>query len=563
MRRYKQQNNEEPSQLIPSNQYRSRICAAVRYNKDVYRMKSLTKRIALFSLIGGLSTAVAAFQSENRCFRPSSGSRWGVSKSLNQRTVVSRPSTSSTELFMVFDFFKQRSTEGLEQIAKLSESASKGKLGEGLSNAASYTRKTNQAFAEGLAKSRNRFLNNLERLFTGASSEEEMLEELQDVLLQADLGMATAEDIVKEVQSLREISEESAQTLSREDLMSIMRGKLIEILDLRRHDDNDEARSCATDDDIESPMSSAPTAAAIRFAPPEDKIPTVILVMGANGMGKTTTIGKLAYRLRTEGNQTVLMAACDTFRAGAVDQLQLWADRAEVEMYGPNDIEKTPTTIVAGAIKKALKEGYDTVLVDTAGRLSNNWELTEELVNMKLAIQQILSSQTDNNGNVILYEDVPHESLLVLDAAQGRIALDSSRIWNKEVGLTGLILTKLDGSARGGSVVAISRELNLPVKLIGVGEGIDDLRDFEAEKFVDGLLGIGAAGGKASTSEGAILASRLEKLRNERAARVPQVKKKAREPVAAGSSDGSTQRDGLSRRNTGNKRRNRRKKGKQ
>lgn len=173
----------------------------------------------------------------------------------------------------------------------------------------------------------------------------------------------------------------------------------------------------------------------------------------------------------------MLMAACDTFRAGAVDQLQLWADRAEVELYGPNDFEKSPKTIVAGAMKKAREEGYDTVLVDTAGRLSNNWELTEELVDMKSAIQQSLSLHNDKDGKAIPNTDVPHESLLVLDAAQGRMALDSSRIWDKEVGLTGLILTKLDGSARGGSVVAISRELNLPVKLIGVGEGIDDLRD--------------------------------------------------------------------------------------
>merc|ERR1712159_40436 len=111
--------------------------------------------------------------------------------------------------------------------------------------------------------------------------------------------------------------------------------------------------------------------------------------------------------------------------------------------------------------------------------------------------------------------NVPHECLLVLDAAQGRMALDSARVWDKELGLSGLILTKLDGSARGGSVVAVSRELNLPVKLIGVGEGIDDLRDFQPEQFVDGLLGIGAAGGKSSVSEGAVLASRLETLRKE------------------------------------------------
>ncbi|KAL3924048.1 MAG: hypothetical protein SGILL_001279, partial [Bacillariaceae sp.] len=499
---------------------------------------------------------------QSDAFRPSSAP---ARCSRYQHPTYSSSYKSSTELSMVFDFFKQRSEEGLEQLGKLSQSASKGKFGEGLSDLASYTKVTNQAFAEGLAKSRGRFLNNLERLFTGASSEEEMLEELQDVLLQADLGMVTAEDIVQEVQSLRDSSDNKSKMLSREDLMSIMRGKLIETLNVGVGEDAATLEaSVTTDDESASPHSST---AAIRFAAPEDKIPTVLFVLGANGMGKTTTIGKLAHRLRTEGNQTVLMAACDTFRAGAVDQLQQWADRAEVDLYGPNDYEKTPTTIVAGAMTKALEEGYDTVLVDTAGRLSNNWELTDELVSMKKAIQEKLSTETEQDGKIVPNADVPHESLLVLDAAQGRMALDSSRIWNKEVGLSGLILTKLDGSARGGSVVAISRELNLPVKLIGVGEGIDDLRDFEAEKFVDGLLGIGAAGGKdkSSASEGAMLASRLETLRNERAARAPEIKKKVKEPVAAGprsSLEELQQRGAPSGRAAGNKRRARRKKGK-
>ena len=184
----------------------------------------------------------------------------------------------------------------------------------------------------------------------------------------------------------------------------------------------------------------------------------------------------MAHRLRTEGNQTVLLAACDTFRAGAVEQLQLWADRAGVDMFGPSESANSPAAVLYGALDMALSSNtkkYDTVLVDTSGRLSNNDALTAELVKMKKVIQKRLSTSSDGELNL----DVPHESLLVLDAAQGRMALDSARVWNKEVGLTGLILTKLDGSARGGSVVAISRDLNLPVKLIGVGEGIDDLRD--------------------------------------------------------------------------------------
>ena len=173
----------------------------------------------------------------------------------------------------------------------------------------------------------------------------------------------------------------------------------------------------------------------------------------------------------------MLVAACDTFRAGAVEQLQQWADRAEVDLYGPSAAQSSPSAVLYGALDKAITENYDTLLVDTSGRLSNNDALTAELVKMKKVIQKRLSLENNAEGNPVLNADVPHESLLVLDAAQGRMALDSARVWNNEVGLTGLILTKLDGSARGGSVVAVRRDLDLPVKLIGVGEGIEDLRD--------------------------------------------------------------------------------------
>eukprot|EP00978_Attheya_sp_CCMP212_P034050 scaffold140738_cov89-Attheya_sp.AAC.1 len=182
--------------------------------------------------------------------------------------------------------------------------------------------------------------------------------------------------------------------------------------------------------------------------------------MGANGQGKTTSIGKLAHRLRTEGNQTVLVAACDTFRAGAVAQLEQWADRAGVDCFGPSNDATSPSSVCYGAVDKAIQQKYDTLLVDTSGRLSNNEPLTEELKKMKRVIQKRLSvtSTTNPDGKQVpdLNTNVPHETLLrmVLDAAQGRMALDSAKIWHEELGLTGLILTKLDGSARGGSVVA-------------------------------------------------------------------------------------------------------------
>uniref|UniRef100_A0A7S2YDY5 CW-type domain-containing protein n=1 Tax=Entomoneis paludosa TaxID=265537 RepID=A0A7S2YDY5_9STRA len=409
--------------------------------------------------------------------------------------------TGSAKLNMVFDFVRERSKEGLDQLSKLGDAAKVGQLGKGLSEAAAYTSQTNQAFAVGLAKSRVRLLENLDTFLTGVSPED-MIEDLTDILLQADLGIATAEDIAQEVKSLRA---DSTKLLSKEDLKSIMRGKLVEALDTQQ-------------------------SGAIQFSSVEGQ-PTVLFVMGANGMGKTTTIGKLAHRLKTEANQTVLMAACDTFRAGAVEQLQQWADRAEVEMVGPNEKATTPSAVLYAALDKAVAEKYDTLLVDTSGRLSNNDQLTQELFKMKRVIQKRLSVETDDDGKPINNAAVPHETLLVLDAAQGRMALDSARVWNKEIGLTGLILTKLDGSARGGSVVSISRDLQLPVKLIGVGEGIEDLRDFNPEGFVDGLLGIGKAGGGKVANEGAMLAARLDDMRKERDSRAKEMKKAA--PAAA------------------------------
>ena len=369
-----------------------------------------------------------------------------TARSFAPRPMYAPRSTSS--LNMVFDFFKKRSGEGMQQLSNLADAASKGELGKGLKDVAAYTAETNAAFASGLSLSRARLLQDLELLFTGSS--DDLLEELSDVLLQADLGTKTSDEIVEETKTLME------RGLNRQDLMSILRGKLVEALEVDNR--------------------------AITFS--SDSLPTVLFIMGANGMGKTTTIGKLAHRLKTEGNQTVLVAACDTFRAGAVEQLQQWADRAGVECYGPSETKSTPSAVLYGALDQAIVDNVDTVLVDTSGRLSNNDALTQELAKMKRVIQKRLSVEKDGDGKPIMNTNVPHETLLVLDAAQGRMALDSAKVWNDEIGLTGLILTKLDGSARGGSVVAVSRELNLPVKLIGVGEGIDDLRDVRMQMFL-------------------------------------------------------------------------------
>jgi len=412
---------------------------------------------------------------------------------------------------MVFDFFKKRAEEGVEELSKLTAAASQGRLREGLIDAVTYTSQTNEAFARGLAKSRNKLLYDLESVISGDGSD--FLDDLEDVLLQADIGGQTSEDVMKEVRSLREAS---VEFLSRDGLKSVLRGKLLEALELGGE-------------------------RGMRFASKGDEGNegglTVWFVMGANGMGKTTTIGKLAHRLKMEGNQTVLLAACDTFRAAAANQLRMWSERAEVDCFmpmyegdsGSRAKSQSPSAVLYGALDKAIREEYDTLIVDTSGRLSNNDALTAELVKMKKVIRKRMAAHIDpHTGKPLLNTEVPHETLLVIDAAQGRMALDSATHWNREVGLTGLVLTKLDGSAKGGSVVAVSRELGLPVKLIGVGEGIHDLRDFDPEAFVDSLLGIGRPGGNTSSSknkdEGKILARRLDDMRKERDARAKQIK---------------------------------------
>lgn len=397
---------------------------------------------------------------------------------------------------MVFDFFRDRAKEGVAQLDNLSKKASQGKLGEGLLDAATYTQQTNAAIVDGLAKSRNQLLYDLEGMYSGTGGD--VLQQLEDTLLRSDLGTQTTNDILQEVRNLRK---DSTAFVSQQDLKSILRGKLLEALDTQQSSAITFADASATDDPL--------------------KQLTVLFVMGANGMGKTTTIGKLAHRLQTEGQQKVLLAACDTYRAAAVPQLQSWAERANVDCYAANsETQNGPSAVLYGAIDEALAQKYDTLIVDTSGRLSNNQALNAELLKMKRVIQKRLQANTTDDDNDDDSVRIPHEVLLVLDAAQGRMALDSAKTWHKDIGpLTGLVLTKLDGTAKGGSVVAISRELGVPVKLIGVGEGIEDLRDFNPESFVDGLLGIGsggANGSKGDKNEGKVLAGRLEQMRKER-----------------------------------------------
>jgi fused signal recognition particle receptor len=206
-----------------------------------------------------------------------------------------------------------------------------------------------------------------------------------------------------------------------------------------------------------------------------DGPPSVILVVGVNGTGKTTTIGKLASRLSEHGH-SVLLAAADTFRAAAEEQLEIWADRAGADFVG-SERGGDPAAVAYDAIEAATARGRDVVIVDTAGRLHTQTNLMEELAKVRRVIERRL-------------EGAPHETLLVIDATTGQNGLQQARLFSEAVDVSGVALTKLDGSAKGGVALAIAHELGLPVKLVGVGEGIEDLRPFDPQDFARALVGI-------------------------------------------------------------------------
>lgn len=202
--------------------------------------------------------------------------------------------------------------------------------------------------------------------------------------------------------------------------------------------------------------------------------PSVIMIVGVNGGGKTTSLGKLANRLKKEGAK-ILLAAGDTFRAAASDQLEIWAERTGCEIVVAEKEKAKASSVLSQAVKRGKEEGFDIVLCDTSGRLHTYYSLMEELVACKKVVSKIVTG-------------APNEILLVLDGTTGLNMLPQAREFNDVVGVTGLILTKLDGSARGGCVVSVVDELGIPVKFVGVGEGVDDLQPFNAEEFVNAIF---------------------------------------------------------------------------
>ena len=299
---------------------------------------------------------------------------------------------------------------------------------------------------EGLTKTRDTLKEKLAVVTKGKTEvDDEFLEELENILVAADVGVETTLDIVDAV-----TERSKGKTYRSEDeLNEMVMGEIRNLLVESGHEHPV---------DFDSPLSAKPY---------------VIMIVGVNGAGKTTSVAKLAHNYDKAGKKVVI-AAADTFRAAAYEQLKIWADRAGVPIIGQGQ-GADPASVVFDSVSSAVSKGNDVVLVDTAGRLHNKSHLMEELAKiMRVAKKKI--------------PDAPHEVLLVLDGTTGQNAVQQAREFTRFVNVTGLIVTKLDGTSKGGIVLSISRELNLPVKYIGVGEKIDDLQLFDRASFVEALL---------------------------------------------------------------------------
>jgi fused signal recognition particle receptor len=294
----------------------------------------------------------------------------------------------------------------------------------------------------GLSRTRTAVADRIAALVGSGPLDDDALDEIEAILIQADVGVDTATDLVD---ALRERDRRDGDP-GEGDVFDLLRAELTAIV-------GDEA---PFDPQVELPAS-----------------PYIVLVVGVNGVGKTTTIGKLADQYRLAG-RSVVVAACDTFRAGAVAQLEVWAERAQAEIVRAQQ-GADPAAVAFDAVSAARARGADVLLVDTAGRLHTKVNLMEELKK----VRRTLAKQDPA---------APHETLLVLDATTGQNALVQARQFHEAVGITSLALTKLDGTAKGGIAFALRRELGVPIRLIGVGEGVDDMQPFDGPGFVRALL---------------------------------------------------------------------------
>ncbi len=307
--------------------------------------------------------------------------------------------------------------------------------------------KKKEKLEKGVEKSREGFLNKLGKSFIGKDRvDAAVLDELEEILISSDVGVKTTIEIIDRIEA--RVARDKFVTQN--ELQEILQSEIIDLLKENRSDQPAE------------------------FDAEFVSKPHTILVVGVNGVGKTTTIGKLAHLYKKAG-KNVLLGAADTFRAAAVDQLKIWSERADVPIIQQGQ-NADPAAVAYDTVASAKSRGADVTLVDTAGRLHNKKSLMEELGKIKRVMSKVV-------------DGAPHEVLLVLDASTGQNAMQQARAFSEVVNVTGLVLTKLDGTAKGGIVIGISNELKVPVKYIGVGEQIEDLQIFDRASFVNALFG--------------------------------------------------------------------------
>lgn len=303
-----------------------------------------------------------------------------------------------------------------------------------------------QSLDKGLEKSKTTFFSKLSKAVAGKSKvDDEVLDNLEDILISSDVGVNTTLKIIQRI----EARVASDKYLGVGELNQILR------------------------EEIASLLSETNSGEATEFVTPIQTKPYVLMVVGVNGVGKTTTIGKLAYQFKKAGHKVVLGAA-DTFRAAAIDQLQIWADRVGVPIVRQN-MGSDPASVAFDTLQSAVAQDADIVIIDTAGRLHNKVNLMNELTKVKRVMQKVVG-------------DAPHDVLLVLDGSTGQNAFEQAKQFTAATEVTSLAVTKLDGTAKGGVVIGISDQFQIPVKYIGVGEGIEDLQVFNKLEFVDSFF---------------------------------------------------------------------------
>ena len=309
-----------------------------------------------------------------------------------------------------------------------------------------FSAKKKETLDKGLEKTKTNFFSKLSKAVAGKSKvDDDVLDNLEEVLVTSDVGVDTTLKIITRIEA--RVAQD--KYMGTDELNEILREEIAGLLSETNIGEDTE------------------------FSVPQDKRPFVIMVVGVNGVGKTTTIGKLAYQFKKQGLKVVLGAA-DTFRAAAIDQLQVWADRVDVPLV-KQKMGSDPASVAFDTLSSAVSQNADVVLIDTAGRLHNKINLMNELTKVKMVMQKVVP-------------DTPHEVLLVLDGSTGQNAFEQAKQFTRATEVTSLAVTKLDGTAKGGVVIGISDQFQIPVKYIGVGEGLEDLQVFNKFEFVDSFF---------------------------------------------------------------------------